>query len=107
MEGLGVGTPGMTFDVSSADGKTAVVTIGGELDIASVGRLELAVAPILEAGIERLVVDVAKLRFADSSAIALWVRWSAAVGQLELRDASPLLSRVIRSMGLDQRLRLL
>jgi anti-anti-sigma factor len=108
MEELGADSkPEMTFDVVNDDGKTTVVTITGELDIASAGRLELAVAPIIGEGTERLVVDVSGLRFADSSAIALWVRWAAAVGQLELRDASPLLQRIIRSMGLDQRLRLL
>jgi anti-anti-sigma factor len=95
----------MEFDVID-DGPTAVVTISGELDIANVEELEAAVAPVLAGKPERLVIDVGALRFADSSAIALWVRWAAAVGEIELRDVSPLLRRVLGSMGLEQKLRL-
>lgn len=100
------GAPAMTFDVSVQDGATAVVTVRGELDIANVEGLARAVEPILTRTRGRLVVDVRELRFADSSAIALWVRWAALVGEIELRDASPLLRQVITSMGLDERLRL-
>jgi hypothetical protein len=50
------------------------------------------------------VIDLARLRFADSSAIALWVRWASMVGAIELRNASPLLRRVVTTMGLSERL---
>jgi anti-sigma B factor antagonist len=104
MDGVGDGTPGgMTFDVAPTDGGTAVLTVRGELDISNIEPLEVAMAPVIESGPQRLVVDVRGLRFADSSAIALWVRWAASVGELELRDPSPLLRRVITSMGLGER----
>lgn len=45
------------------------------------------------------------VRFADSSAIAQWVRWSMAVGEFELREPSPLARRVIDAMGLAPNLR--
>jgi hypothetical protein len=48
----------------------------------------------------RLIIELSDLRFADSSAIALWVRWSTSVDEIELRDVSPILRRVIDSMGL-------
>jgi anti-anti-sigma factor len=92
----------MTFEVTTGDDGTPTVTVSGELDIASIDGLDAAVTPIIARKPRRLVVDVAALRFADSSAIALWVRWAASVEQLELRDASPLLARVIISMGLGQ-----
>jgi anti-anti-sigma factor len=82
------------------------VTLRGELDVANVDSADAAVAPIIAGGIKRLVLDVSELRFADSSAIALWVRWSTAVDDLELRDPSALLRKVISSMGLSERLRL-
>jgi hypothetical protein len=44
---------------------------------------------------EKRLSDLRGLRFADSSAIALWVRWSTAVHEIELRDVSPFLRRVI------------
>ena len=93
--------PQMTFDIVTNVAATTV-TLRGELDIANVDALDAAVAPVIERHPDRLVVDVAALRFADSSAIALWVRWAANVEQLELRDPSPLLRRVISSMGLGQ-----
>src|SRR5262249_18453702 len=95
----------MEFDVVN-DGATAIVTISGELDIANIAELEAAVEPVITSKLDRLVIDVGGLRFADSSAIALWVRWAATVGEIELRDVSPLLRRVIGSMGLEQKLRL-
>jgi anti-anti-sigma factor len=93
-----------TFDVApSADG-TVTVRLAGELDITNIDALASAVAPTLEQGPQRLVVDVSELRFADSSAIALWVQWAGAVAEIELRDVPPLLRRVVESMGLAEML---
>jgi anti-anti-sigma factor len=98
--------PEMTFDVTADDG-TALVTVRGELDISNVGRLEAAAAPVLQSNPTRLVVNLRDLQFADSSAIAVWVGWAAVVGEIELRDASPLLRQVITKMGLAETLRLM
>lgn len=95
----------MTFEVVSSDNGSAVVKVAGELDITTIVDLEEAVQPILDSGPQRLSVDVSSLRFADSSAIALWVKWSTLVPELEIRDPQPLLRRVIDSMGLAQTLR--
>ena len=97
---------GITFTVAADPDATAVVTVSGELDIANIDALERAAAPIIQTRPRLLIVDIGGLRFADSSAIALWVRWAAIVGQLELRDPSPLLRQVISSMGLEHTLRL-
>jgi anti-anti-sigma factor len=96
----------MRVDVSGPDGGTAIVTVIGELDISNVERLEEAVAPVVENKPARLVVDIRDLRFADTSAIAVWMRWAARVERLELRDASPLLRQIITSMGLAGKLQL-
>jgi len=45
------------------------------------------------------------LRFADGSPIALWVPWAASVVEIELRDPSPLLRRVIIPMGRGEMLK--
>jgi anti-anti-sigma factor len=98
--------PSMTFAIVQQDAETTVVTIRGELDISNVDELETAVAPLIERQVGRLILDVDELAFADSSAIAVWVKWAAAVGDLRLRGVSPLLRTVIVTMGLSSRLRL-
>ena len=94
----------MTFELVSSDDGAAVVKVAGELDITTIDNLEEAMQPILDRDPQRLVVDVSSLRFADSSAIALWVKWATIVPGLEIRDPQPLLRRVIDSMGLAQTL---
>jgi anti-anti-sigma factor len=93
-------TAPMSFELVEADDDCVTVTIKGELDISNVDALEAAVGSALERHAGRLIIEMSGLRFADSSAIALWVRWSTAVHEIELRDASPILRRVIDSMGL-------
>jgi anti-anti-sigma factor len=107
MDGLSSGNGDqIAWHVGTDERGDPMVIVRGELDIATVQELDAAVAPIIEGEPARLVVDVSGLRFADSSAIAMWVRWAAIVGEIELRDPSPLLRRVIGSMGLAERLRL-
>jgi anti-sigma B factor antagonist len=101
MAGLGAHSSSqMSFDIEEDDGDTLIVHVSGELDITNVDALASAVATALERRPPRLVVDVTELRFADSSAIALWVQWARAVPEIELRRVSPLLRRVLGSMGL-------
>jgi anti-anti-sigma factor len=97
-------TARVEFDLVTQSGGDVLVTIRGELDISAVDALQARVEPLLEDGPRRLIVDVSELRFADSSAIALWVRWATAADQFELRDPSPLLRRVIAGMGLTGKL---
>jgi anti-anti-sigma factor len=96
-------TAEMDFELADVD-DALVVTITGELDITNVDALEAAVGAALDRGPRRLIIEVGDLRFADSSAIALWVRWSASVPAIELRDVSSILRRVIDSMGLAETL---
>lgn len=98
-------TAEMTFDLADTGDGGLKVTINGELDITNVDALEAAVASALGQHPGRLIIELSGLRFADSSAIALWVRWSTAVDEIEVRDASPILRRVIDSMGLADTLK--
>lgn len=85
---------------------TVTVRLAGELDLSNVERVEAEVAPALAEHPQRLIVDAAGLEFADSSAIALWLRWSHEVERFELKELSPLLRRVLSSMGLEGRMEL-
>jgi anti-anti-sigma factor len=95
----------MTFELAR-DGDAPLVRIAGELDMTNVEELGAAVAPLLDKRPERLVVDLSGLGFADSSAIALFVKWANVVEQVEIRQPSLLLRRVISRMGLAERLRM-
>jgi anti-anti-sigma factor len=106
MVGVTVGnTADMKFDVVEAEDRSVIVTVSGELDITNVDALAAAVTPALEREPARLIIKVSDLRFADSSAIALWVQWATSVPDVELRDVPPLLRRVVDSMGLSETLK--
>ncbi len=105
MDGVDAKPPAsMDFTVASPAEGTAVVTISGELDLSNIDRLAAAVDPLIADGIKRLILEVEALRFADSSAIALWVQWSNEVGRVELREPTALLRRVVTTMGLAKRM---
>ncbi len=82
------------------------MNVRGELDIATIDRLDEAVRPIIASDPHKLILDIAGVSFADSSAIARLVQWSTAIGELEVRGASQLVRRVVESMGLTETLRL-
>jgi anti-anti-sigma factor len=95
----------LSVEVLPGEDSTVTVRIGGELDIGNVDQLEAQVAHAMARAPRRLIVDIGALRFADSSAIALWVRWAGRVEQFELSEPSPLVRKVIEAMGLVQKLR--
>lgn len=94
----------VTFDVVVDGERHATVSINGELDMSGIDPLAARVDEVLGNGVTSLTVDVGGVRFADSSAIALWVRWASAVDEFELREPRPLLRRVIGAMGLAEKL---
>ncbi len=96
----------LTVEISAPAPETVCVRLVGELDLSNVERLETEVAPALSEHPRHLIIDAEGLEFADSSAIALWLRWAGQVERFELRDLSPLLRRVLTAMGLDDRLEL-
>lgn len=100
------GAPEMTFELLTDRDGSALVKVSGELDMSTIPRLEAAVDAIISGRPDRLVVDASGVEFADSSAIALWVRWANHVGQIEFREPPPLIRRVIARMGLSERLRM-
>ena len=50
-----------------------VLTIGGELDIATAPELRARVAAVMDAGARRLVLDLRAVTFVDSTALAVFV----------------------------------
>lgn len=95
----------LAFEIGEDSDGSPLLTLAGELDITNAGQLETAVVPVIARSPNRLVIDVRGLEFADSSAIALLVRWANIVPEVELRQPSELLTRVLTRMGLAQRLK--
>lgn len=96
----------LEVEVAGPAEDTLTVRLAGELDLSNVGRVEAEVAPALGRHPRELIVDASSLEFADSSAIALWLRWSREVERFELRELSPLLRRVLVAMGLEGQMEL-
>jgi anti-anti-sigma factor len=92
--------PRLTHTVIKPGDGSVVIALDGELDIATADQLGAAVADAVSSVGTCLVVDAEHLRFADSTAIALWVDWSRQVPKVEIRNPRPMVRRVIESMGL-------
>lgn len=93
-------------EVTSPSEDTLSVRLSGELDLSNVERVEAELAPELARHPRHMILEAAGLEFADSSAIALWLRWSREVERFEVRELSPLLRRILTAMGLDGRMEL-
>jgi anti-anti-sigma factor len=97
--------PEVDVEVREPGSGAALITLRGELDLSNIPQVERAAATVLAKAPTELSVDIGELEFADSSAIAMWLRWAASVERFELRNPAPLLRRVLESMGLSQKLR--
>jgi anti-anti-sigma factor len=104
MAELGKRDTSLTFDLSEDHDGAPLVSLEGELDMSTAPALESAISPIIARKPNRLVIDAVGLEFADSSAIALLVRWANLVPQVEIRRPPELLRHVIARMGLSERL---
>jgi anti-anti-sigma factor len=94
----------LTFDLTEDQDGCFVVKLQGELDMTTAPELDSAVSAVIARKPGRLVIDATGMEFADSSAIALLVRWANLVPRVEIRQPPELLRRVIARMGLSERL---
>jgi len=78
------------------------VALVGELDLATVELLEVALAPVFDEVPERLVFDLALLEFMDSSGIAVMLRAAAVVPTVRLENTPPMIRRILDATGLAE-----
>jgi anti-anti-sigma factor len=93
------------YEITTLPEGVVLLRLSGELDLATVEQLREAVDEAVTAVTRKLIVDLSAVRFADSSAIAMWVGWASRVPEIELRNASALIRRIIDAMGLSAALR--
>jgi anti-sigma B factor antagonist len=90
------------------DGETAWVRPVGELDLDTAPLLEDALTAVRAQGAERLVLDLRRLRFMDSTGLRLVIRWDAAAREdgfeFAIVPGSEVVQRVIRLTGMDDQL---
>lgn len=85
-----------------AEGDTPVVSLSGELDLTNAERVKSAIGDILTVGPQRLVVETSELEFMDSSGLALLASVARKVPEIELRDPSAIVRRLIELTGLAE-----
>lgn len=98
--------PPLDFDVFWPDGGTAVIALVGELDVAGAPRVRQAVVDVLDADIERVVVDLSGLSFIDSTGLGVLVgayKRARAVGaDFAVARPSTAVARVFQIAGIDK-----
>ena len=86
----------------------AIVTLVGDLDVASAESLGESLAGLVDAGSTRIVVDVSDLTFCDASGIGVLVRVAGQAarqgGWLRIAAPRPLMERIIRITRLTRTL---
>jgi anti-sigma B factor antagonist len=85
-----------------SEGGTPVVSLSGELDLTNAARVQSVIEDMIAAGTGRLVVEMSGLEFMDSSGLALLVSVARRVPEVELRDPSPIVRRLIELTGLGE-----
>jgi anti-anti-sigma factor len=94
---------GITLRITTHDG-SAVMRIGGELDLVSAPQLRNAIATVQADKLDELVLDLADLRYIDSVGIGLLVatrrRADAEGTRLVVRHTSPAVRRLLEMTGL-------
>ncbi|SDM17293.1 STAS domain-containing protein [Allokutzneria albata] len=82
-------------------GRAAVVTVAGEIDIATAPRLRTAL--LAECGDhDELVVDLAGVSHLDCAGVGALLAARAAVGRLRLVGAHGIVLRVLEILGVDK-----
>ncbi|MFI5910660.1 STAS domain-containing protein [Dactylosporangium sp. NPDC051541] len=96
----------LSVTADAAHGDTIVLTVSGEVDFETAGDLRAAVFDALAPGPTRVVLDLAGLRFMDSSGMGVivggWQRARQVDVRYVLRRVPPVIAEQFEMTGLDQ-----
>jgi anti-sigma B factor antagonist len=106
MEELEASDAHFGIEQSLDDSGDPVITLSGELDIASADAFRAAMEIVIGETPGKLVFDLRQLAFMDSSGLAVMVYVANNVEAVELRHASSIVRRVVEATGLSEVLRL-
>jgi anti-sigma B factor antagonist len=107
--GKGEAVPHVPFEIESVhEGDSARLALSGELDLATVARVQDAVEVLLGHPLRRLTIDLSGLSFVDSSGLRLFIvlnRRAAAEGwKLTLTKPQQQAMTVFRISGAEENL---
>jgi len=94
------GAPVGSAEVQSDTDGVAVIALIGEIDLANVDGVRASIEPTLSGAHERIVFDLVRLDFLDSSGIALLLWAAAQTRSVELRAPTETVRRIIEVTGL-------
>jgi anti-sigma B factor antagonist len=93
-----------------AEGRTAVVAVTGELDLASSPELEGKLDEVWSSDADQLVIDLRALEFMDSTGLSIIVgahqRLAETGRKLSVVKGPPQVQRLLDLTGVSERLRL-
>jgi anti-anti-sigma factor len=92
--------PALQIDMHLDPAGVQIVVLSGELDSSSAGSLQQRMATIAPQSVQRLIFDLAGLRFMDSAGIAVLLGAAEKVSSVSLRNPSPIIRRVLEITGL-------
>ena len=94
----------LVVQVREEDG-IPVVCLSGELDITGIAQARAAIDAAMASHPGRVVLDASGLAYMDSSGIALLVWAARKTQELEVRNPSRVVNRLIEVTGLSEALR--
>ncbi len=91
---------------SRADGDFEIIEVGGEIDVYTAPKLREAIVSAVEAGRTRLIIDVQKVEFLDSTGLGVLVgalkRVRADGGALDIVCTQERILKIFQITGLDK-----
>ncbi len=81
-------------------GGAPVLVVSGELDTSNAALLGAEVTALAEAGSEKIVFDLSRLRFMDSAGIAVLLAAASQAGEVVVSRPSPAVQRILEVTGL-------
>ena len=92
----------VTIDQVQEPSGAWLVKLSGEVDISNSEALRVSVEQTLAAKPKKVVFDLSRLSFMDSSGLAVLILAANIVEEIEILDPSPVIRRVIQETGLSE-----
>ena len=92
----------VTVDQWREGSGAVVVRIGGEVDMSNADVLRETIDPIVASDVEHLIFDLGELQFIDSSGLTVLLAAAQKIPQVQLRNPSAIVRRIVEVTGLGE-----